>query len=113
MLIPLLCLERDPDLPVAPQEEASLILKLERKPHGLCHIPKDTDFPVHSRQVLMPGHLFECNPEDEVTTQGALTHWLHPQEKAASSKCNSTSGLTPHEQLERQEEFRASTQNED
>ena len=33
-----------------------------------CHIPKDTDFPVHSRKDPMPGHLFECNREDEVTT---------------------------------------------
>ena len=29
-------------LPVAPQEEAGLALKLERKPRGSCHIPKDT-----------------------------------------------------------------------
>ena len=47
--LPLLCLERDSELPVALQEEASLTLKLKRTPHGLCHILKDTDFPVHSR----------------------------------------------------------------
>ena len=47
--IPLLCLERDTNLPIAPQEEAGLTLKLEGKPRGLCHILKDTDFPVHSR----------------------------------------------------------------
>ena len=60
----------------------------------------------------MPGHLFECNPEEEVTTQGALTPWLHPLEKAAGSKCYLTSGLKPHEQLEWQAEFCASTQYE-
>ena len=43
------CLERDPDLPVAPQEEAGLTLKLERTPRGSCLIPQDTDFPVNSR----------------------------------------------------------------
>ena len=42
----------------------------------------------------------------------ALTAQLHPLEKAAGSKYNLTSGLTPHEQLERQAEFRASTQDE-
>ena len=56
------------DLHVPPQE-AGLTLKLERKPRVSCHILKDTDFPVHSRKVPMPGHLFECNPEDEVTTR--------------------------------------------
>ena len=45
----MLCLERDPDLLVAPQEEAGLTLKLERKPRGWFHILKDNDFPVHSR----------------------------------------------------------------
>ena len=60
---------RDPDLPITPPEEASLTLKLERKCRGTCHIRKDTNFPVHSRKVPMPGHLFKCNPEDEVTTR--------------------------------------------
>ena len=32
--IPLLCLERDPDCPVARQQEVALTLKLERKPRG-------------------------------------------------------------------------------
>ena len=66
--IPLLYLERDPDLHVPPQEEAGLTLKFERKPRVSCRIPKDTDFPVHSRKVPIPGHLFKCNPEDEVIT---------------------------------------------
>ena len=62
-------MKSDPDLPVAPQEDTGLILKLEMKPRGSCHIQEDTDFPVHSRQVPMPGHLLECNPEDEVITR--------------------------------------------
>ena len=60
----------------------------------------------------MPGHLFECNPEDEVKTPRAMTPPLHGPEKAAGSKYNSTSGLTPHGQLERNAEFHASTQDE-
>ena len=44
--------------------------------------------------------------------EGALTPQLNRQEKAAGSKYNSTSGLTLHEQLERQVEFRVSIQDE-
>ena len=44
--------------------------------------------------------------------EGALIAWLHPPEKATGSKYNSTSGLTPHEQLKMQAEFHASTQDE-
>ena len=65
----MLCLEGDADLHIPTQEEAGLTRKLERKPRVSCHIPKDTDFPVHSRKLLMTGHLFEYNPEDEVTTR--------------------------------------------
>ena len=60
----------------------------------------------------MPGQLFECNPKDEVKYKWALTHQLHPMEKPTGSKYNSTNGLTPHEQLKRQAEFRATTQDE-
>ena len=42
--------------------------------------------------------------------KGALTPWLHPLEKAAGSKYNSTGVLTPHEKFERQVEFCRSTQ---
>ena len=41
-----------------------------------------------------------------------MTSWLHPPEKAAGSKFYLVSGLTPNEQLEKQVEFRASTQDE-
>ena len=44
--------------------------------------------------------------------EGALTPWLHRLEKVTGSKYNSTSGLSPHEQLERQAEFHSSTQDE-
>ena len=44
--------------------------------------------------------------------EGGLTPQLHPRERAAGSKYNSTSGLTPHEQLKRQAEFRVSTHDE-
>ena len=44
-------------------------MNLERKPLVSCHILKDTDFHFHSRYVLMPRHLFECNPKDEVRTR--------------------------------------------
>ena len=44
--------------------------------------------------------------------QGALTPQLHHLEKPTGSKYNSTSGLSPHQQLERQAEFHCSTQDE-
>ena len=34
----------------------------------------------------MPGPLFECNPEDEVKHEGALTPQLHIREKDTGSK---------------------------
>ena len=45
----MLCLQRNPDVPVAPQEEASLTLKLESNSSGRATIQKDPDVPVHSR----------------------------------------------------------------
>ena len=44
--------------------------------------------------------------------EGALTPRLHLLEKASGSKYNSTSGLSPREQLERQVELHFSTQKE-
>ena len=44
--------------------------------------------------------------------EGTLTPQLHHSEKATGFKYNSTSGLSPHEQLERQAEFHSSTQDE-
>ena len=58
----------------------------------------------------MPGHLFECNPMDEITTQRGTDTPVHCLEKPADSKYNSTSGLSPRKQLDRQVEFHASTQ---
>ena len=46
--IPLICLEWVPDLPIAPQDEASLTKKFETWPGGWCPIPNDPDFPVLS-----------------------------------------------------------------
>ena len=57
-----------------------------------------------------PGPLFEGNPVGEGTTRrGTDTPVYHP-EKPAGYKHSSTSGLSPHEQLERQVEFHSSTQ---
>ena len=42
--------ERNPDLAVAPQEEADLILKLEHIPGSRASIQKDHNFPNHSRK---------------------------------------------------------------
>ena len=56
---------------------------------------------------LMHGQLFECNPVDEVATRRGTDTLVHLLEKHAGSKYSSTSGLSPHEQLERQAEFHA------
>ena len=55
---------------------------------------------------------FECNPEDEVTTQRGTDTPVAASGKAASSKYYTKSGLSPREQLERQLEFHSSTQHE-
>ena len=47
--IPLLRRERNPDVAVAPQEEASLTLKLECIPGSRASIQKGPDFPIHYR----------------------------------------------------------------
>ena len=43
----------------------------------------------------MPGHLFEGNPVDEVTTQRGTDTPVHRPEKTACFKYNLTSGLSP------------------
>ena len=60
----------------------------------------------------MAGHIFECNPVDEVTTQRGTDTPVHHAEKNEGSKYSSTSGLSPCEQFERQVEFHASNQDE-
>ena len=47
--IPLLRRERNPDVAVAPKEEAGLTLKFKRIPRIRASIRKDHDFPSHSR----------------------------------------------------------------
>ena len=60
----------------------------------------------------MPGHLFERNPVDEVTTRKGTDTLVHRLEKHADYKYSSTSGLSPREQLERQAQFHYLTQDE-
>ena len=61
---------------------------------------------------LMPGHLFECNTVDEDATRRGTDTPGHCPEKPVGSKYSSTSGLSPHQKLEWQAEFHASTQDE-
>ena len=63
-------------------------------------------------KISKPGHLFECNPVDEVTTRRGTDTPVHCPEKPTGSKYCSTSGLSPCEHLERQAQFLASTQEE-
>ena len=60
----------------------------------------------------MAGHFFKCNPVDEVETRRGTDTPVHCLEKPIGSKYSSTSGLSPHEQIEGQAEFHASTQDE-
>ena len=59
-----------------------------------------------------PGPLFEGNPVGEGTTQRGTDTLVHSLEKPAGSTYSSISGLSPHEELERQAEFHSSTQDE-
>ena len=100
-------------LPVAPQEEAGLALKLERKPRGSCHIPKDTPWISPSIQGNSRWLDTSANvtPRMKSTRRGTDTPVHHP-EKSAGSKYSSTSCLSPCEQLKRQAEFHSPTQDE-
>ena len=60
----------------------------------------------------MPRHLFEGNPVDEGTKRRVTDTPVHHSVKAAGSTHSSTTGLSSHEQLERQAEFHSSTQDE-
>ena len=58
----------------------------------------------------MPGHLFEGNPVDEGTTRRGTDTLAHRLENPQGSTDSLTSGLSPHEQLERQAEIHSSTE---
>ena len=92
----------DPNLHMPPHEEASLTRKLERRPHVSCHILKDTDFQERSR---CPGTSSNVTLKMKLQNEWALTPQLQHLETAPGSKYNSTSGLSPPEQLERPAEF--------
>ena len=60
----------------------------------------------------MPGHVLQGNPVAEGTTRRGTDTPVHRLERPAGSTHSSTSGLSPHEKLERQAEFLSSTQDE-
>ena len=60
----------------------------------------------------MPGHLFEGNPVDEVTTQRGTDTPVHRPEKPTGSTHSSTSGLSLHEKLARKAEIHSSTEDQ-
>ena len=85
---------------------------------GQSHIEtrQETSWVVPQSQRHRFPHPLEIRPDlngtptIELQHQGARTPRLHSPEKATSSKCNSTRGLTPHSQLETEPELHASTQ---
>ena len=79
-----------------------VIATFQRTPISRSALDKN---PVH-------GHLFGCNPVDEVTTRRGPDTPMNRPEKPVDSKYSWTSGLSSSEQLERQAEFHASTQDE-
>ena len=79
---------------------------------GCATFQKTPISPSTQDKSQCPGTASNVTPRMKSKHKGALTHRLRPVEKVAGSKHNSTSGLTSHEQLERQAEFRGSTQDE-
>ena len=57
----MLCLQRNPNIAIALQEEAGLTLKLEKNSRGRATIQKDPNVPVHSRYGLIPLLQHECH----------------------------------------------------
>ena len=78
--ISLVCLEGVPNLPVAPQDEASLKKKFETWPCGWCHFLKDPDFLVCSwweSDARIPLPMQTCE-----WSQNTKGHWhLHASSK--------------------------------
>ena len=66
---------------------------------------KTTISPSTQSKSGCPGSSLNVTPRMKSQHKGALTPWLHPLEKVEGSKYYLTSGLTPHEQLERQVEL--------
>ena len=66
---PLVHLQRNPDVPDTPQEEAGLTLKLERKSRGRATVPKDLEVPVLLSKGLIPLQRLKCHPGYQLMTR--------------------------------------------
>ena len=74
-------LERNNYVPVAPQEEAGLNLKLERN-WGSFHNSKDTDIPIHLRYAMIHFVLIRMEIRESThSTKGGLITRLQFREK--------------------------------
>ena len=73
-------------------------------------MPTDPDFRAAPEKKPKLGHLFEGNPVDEGTTRRGTDTLAHHLENPQGSTDSLTSGLSPHEQLERQAEIHSSTE---
>ena len=106
----MLCLERCPDIPVAPQDEACLTLKLEKSLVGYATFQKTPISPSTQGKSRCPGTSLNATLRMKSQHEGVLTPRLQLPEKDSGAKYNLTSGLTHLEQHKRQAEFCASTQ---
>ena len=88
---------RGPDLPCTTQDEAGLMGKF-----ATCRKTPISRSALDKNPML--GHLLEGSLEYEGTTLRGTNTPVHQPEKRAGYIHSSTSGLSPREQLERQEE---------
>ena len=65
----MLCLDMDPNLHFASQDDAGLTKKFESSFLGSATLQKPSISPSILDKNPMPEHLFECKPVDEVTTR--------------------------------------------
>ena len=107
-VLSLLRLQRNPDLPVAPQEEASLTLKCQRNSRGRSTIRKDPMSTSTQDKAFFPCNDSYATPSINSQHQGRTESTVASLEIRPDPDLSSTGGLTPLLHLEREAQFKAS-----
>ena len=94
-----------------PSRGGGLNLKHERNSRGRATIPKDPEFPFHSRYTCFPCTDSAVTASIDSQRDGTCDSPLAPREKATDLYANSTGSLTLLLQLERKVHLHGSTRN--
>ena len=105
----MLCLQRNPDIPVVPQEEAGLTLKLESNSSVVLPFEKTLMSPSTRDKTTFPCNDSNVTPSINSRHEGRTESPVAPLEIVPDPYLNTTGGLTPLLHLEREVEFHAPT----